>query len=186
MGHHDAELIRRWQQGDPTAFEALVRHWQQAIARFLTRLVGRRELVPDLCQEVFLRVYLARHRYRETGAFTTWLYRIAWNVARDAGRRCRHQPQALSHVEPPSGEPSAESHCERRELAEILSQAIAELPQPLREVLVLRHEEGLSFEQIARVLGVPATTLKSRFAVALNRLRAHLQQRGWGPEETDR
>ena len=185
MGHDDAEPTRRWQQGDPTAFADLVRCWQQPVARFLARLVGRTELIQDLCQEVFLRVHLARDRYRETGAFGTWLYRIALNVARDAARR-RPQPQPLADREPVSTAPPAEDRCERRELAQLLAQAVAELPPPLREVLVLRHYEEMSFEQMARVLAVPATTLKSRFAVALNRLRTRLQQLGWGPEETDR
>ena len=69
MGHEDADLVRRWRRGDPAAFAELVRRWQQPVAGFLARLVGRRELVQDLCQEVFLRVYLAVSRYREAGAF---------------------------------------------------------------------------------------------------------------------
>jgi RNA polymerase sigma-70 factor (ECF subfamily) len=186
MGHHDAELIRHWQDGDPAAFEALVRRWQQPVARFLTRLLGRTDQVQDLCQEVFLRVFLARDRYRESGTFSTWLYRIALNVARDAGRRRRHQPQSLCGQEPVAAALPAEICCEQQELSEALSQAVAELPPPLREVLVLRHDEGMSFEQMARLLGVPATTLKSRFATALSRLRTRLQQLGWSHEETNR
>jgi RNA polymerase sigma-70 factor (ECF subfamily) len=185
MGHDDAELIRRWQQGDEAAFEEMVRRWQQPVARFLTRLAGRAEVVADLCQEVFLRVYLARTRYRETGVFSTWLYQIALNVARDAARRSRPQPQSLANHEPAEVRP-AEAPCERHELAKILEEAIAELPPPLREVLVLRHYEEMSFEHIARLLGVPASTLKSRFAVALGRLRQRLQQLGWNPEENER
>ena len=69
-------------------------------------------------------------------------------------------------------------------MAEQLDQLIAELAPPLREVLVLRHYEGLAFEKMSRVLGVPANTLKSRFALALSRLRVRLKQRGWSQEET--
>src|SRR5262245_57223557 len=83
----DAELMRRWQRGDVGAFESLVRRWQQPMARFLTRLLGRPDRAADLCQEVMLRLYHAGPRYRENGAFAPWLYRIALNVARDAGRR---------------------------------------------------------------------------------------------------
>src|SRR5436190_18269759 len=100
MGHDDPDLIQRWQRGDAPAFEALVRRWQTPVARFLARLVGRPDLVQDLCQEVFLRVHLARGRYRTDGAFSTWLYRIALNVARDALRRHRRQMSPLPDEEP--------------------------------------------------------------------------------------
>ena len=184
MGHPDAELIRRWQGGDPGAFEDLVRRWQQPVARFLARLVGRTELVQDLCQEVFLRVYQAGPRYRERGAFSTWLYRIALNVARDAGRRRRHLPESLHGQEPSANGVPAEIRCERQELAGVVAAALAELPRPLREVLVLRHYEDMNFEDMARLLRTPASTLKSRFAVALGRLRIRLRQLGWDPKET--
>jgi RNA polymerase sigma-70 factor (ECF subfamily) len=184
MGHEDADLIRRWRQGEAAAFEALVRRWEQPVARFLARLVGHTDEVRDLCQEVFLRVYLAAPRYREEGAFSTWVYRIALNVARDAGRRRRRQPQPLRLHEPPSDAPGAEAHCRRRELAEAVTRAVRELPPALREVLVLRHYEEMGFEEMGRLLRVPASTLKSRFAAALARLRERLEATGWNDEDT--
>jgi RNA polymerase sigma-70 factor (ECF subfamily) len=186
MGHEDADLVGRWRRGDPAAFAELVRRWQQPVAAFLTRLVGRRELVQDLCQEVFLRVHLATSRYREAGTFSTWLYRIALNLARDAGRRRRHEPQPLGIAEPPADVLPAADACEQQELADAVAAAVAGLPEPLREALVLRHFEEMSFEDMARLLGVPASTLKSRFATALARLRTCLAQHGWNPEETPR
>ena len=102
MDRDNANLMRRWQEGDATAFEALVRRWEQPIARFLTRLASRPDRIADLCQEVFLRLYLAGPRYRETGVFSTWLYQIALNVARDAGRRQRHEPEALNPQDIPA------------------------------------------------------------------------------------
>lgn len=183
MGLTDAELIRRWQRGDVLAFEALVRSWQQPVARFLYRLVGRTELVQDLCQEVFWRVYQAGPRYREEGSFSTWLYRIALNVVRDDARRRRHLPVPLANHEPVAPAIAADAVCQQEELAQAVARALAELPERLREVLVLRHYEGMSFEEIARLTGTPASTLKSRFGVALKQLRTRLQQRGWGPEE---
>jgi RNA polymerase sigma-70 factor (ECF subfamily) len=184
MGRDDPDLIRRWQGGDEDAFADLVRRWQAPVARCLARLVGRADLVPDLCQEVFLRVYLARARYREAGAFATWLYRIALNVGRDALRRHRRDPRPLTEADPPADPGPVEAPCERQELADAVAAALAELPAALHEVLVLRHYEGLSFEEIARLLGAPASTLKSRFAAALGRLRVRLQQQGWSHEET--
>ncbi len=175
-----------WRNGSPAAFEMLVRRWQQPVARFLFHLVGRQELVADLCQEVFLRVYENRGRYRETGAFAAWLYRIALNVARDAKRRCRHEPRGLDDVEPAASEPSPEAACEQAERGRIISQTIADLPEPLRVVLVLRHYDQMSFEQIARMLGEPASTIKSRFSAALRRLRERLRPLCDNPTEPER
>jgi RNA polymerase sigma-70 factor (ECF subfamily) len=183
--HLDAELVRRWQRGDPTAFEALVRRWQAPVARFLARLAPRPELVPDLCQDVFLRLYRAGPRYREAGVFSTWLYRIALNVARDAGRRRRHEPLPLQGHEPPAPLPSVADACEREEIARSVAEAVAELPAPLREVLVLRHYEEMNFERMSRLLGTPASTLKSRFAAALARLRERLRHLDWSHEESE-
>jgi RNA polymerase sigma-70 factor (ECF subfamily) len=178
---HDGELVARWQCGDPSAFEELVRRWQQPMARFLFRLTGDATQTADLCQEVFLRVLTARDRYHENGRFSAWLYRIALNIARDAARRRRipaaELTEAIDQREP------VEDVCRKRELASLVARAVAELPEPQRVVLVLRHDEGLSFEDIARMTGTPASTLKSRFAAALDRLRVRLRELGCGPEE---
>ena len=186
MHGSDADLIARWQQGDAAAFAALVRRWQQPVGRFLARLAGPADRVDDLCQEVFLRVYEAAGRYRETGTFSTWLYRIALNVARDAGRRRRRDPVPLDDTDPAGTGPAPEAVCAGQELARLVARAVAELPDPLREVLVLRHYEDMSFEQIARLTGTPASTLKSRFAAALERLRHRLHQLGCHQEDLDR
>ena len=192
-GNEDVERLGKWHSGDPAAFAALVRRWQQPVARYLSAMVGRDDLVPDLCQEVFLRVFLARSRYRETGAFSSWLYRIAMNVARDACRRKRWQPQSLPDHElnaltPLSRDAAADrlSPDERQELAQAISLGLAELPFHLRQVLVLRHYEGIPFKEMARMLGVPPSTLRSRFEVGMSRLRAFLKQRGWALEENQR
>jgi RNA polymerase sigma-70 factor (ECF subfamily) len=183
MGPHDPELVRRWQQGDPRAFEDLVRRWEQPVARLLSRLMGSTDLVEDLCQEVFLKVHGARARYRDNGNFAAWLYRIILNVARDAGRRQRRNPVAWQGPEPLDRRLPVDVRCQQAEAAEAIARTVAELPAPLREVLILHHYEGLNFEQIARLTGTPASTLKSRFTAALSRLRTRLHQLGWDPEE---
>jgi RNA polymerase sigma-70 factor (ECF subfamily) len=182
----DSDLIERWRRGEAAAFEVLVRRWQRPMARFLSHLAGTPDVVEDLCQEVFLRVYLARQRYRTSGAFSTWLYHIALNVARDAARRRNKQENRLLDDRDLAG-PAEEAArmCEQRETGRVVAQALAELPEPLRLVVVLRHFEKMSFEDMARLLKSPASTLKSRFAAALNRLRARLVELGWGPEEMD-
>jgi RNA polymerase sigma-70 factor (ECF subfamily) len=179
----DAELIRLWRDGNAAAFEAIVARWQQPIARFFHRYAGADQGINDLCQEVFLRLFCAGPRYRESGTFSSWLYRIALNVARDAGRRCRRPTRSLVNQEIVDHADGAEAACQQQELADCVSDALALLPEPQRLVLVLRHFEGLSFEEIARLTGSPASTVKSRFAAALERLRAQLHQAGWGPEE---
>jgi RNA polymerase sigma-70 factor (ECF subfamily) len=171
------EAERNWQAGDPVAFEQLVRRWQQPVTRFLFHITGQAELALDLCQEVFLRLWLHRQRYRQTGAFSVWLYRIALNVARDALRRQRRQKRALPApgAVPSVVAPAVDALCARAECSRLVIQALAQLPEPLRVVVVLRHYEGMSFEDIARLLKKPASTIKSRFSAALLRLRQLLQ-----------
>jgi RNA polymerase sigma-70 factor (ECF subfamily) len=182
MGTDDADCMERWRRGDGAAFEALVERWRRPVARFLFRYTGRADLVADLCQEVFLRVYRAGPRYREAGAFPSWLFRIALNAARDAARRRRPVPLPdIEMIDPSAG---ADAVCRQRELAGLMAREAAALPERLRVVLALRHDEGLSFEAIARLTGAPAGTVKSRFAAALSRLRARLEQLGYGPEES--
>ena len=184
MGTHDADWMERWRRGDGAAFEALVERWRRPVARFLFRYTGRSDRVQDLCQEVFLRVYQSAGRYRENGTFPSWLFRIALNVVHDAGRRGKRDPAPLNGRRASrSCRAPAEMLCRRRELAAALTRAAAELPEPMRVALALRHDEGLSFEEIARLTGAPASTVKSRFAAALARLRARLEQLGYGPEE---
>ena len=171
----DAELAARWQLGDAEAFAELVRRWQQPIARFLTHLLGKPELVHDLCQDVFLRAFVAGPRYRESGSFSAWLYRIALNAARDIGRRRRFRTVSIGTEEPASADPSPADLNEQREVSQIVSNALEELPAPQRLVLVLRHYENMSFEDIGRLTATPASTLKSRFTAALNHLRVRLR-----------
>jgi RNA polymerase sigma-70 factor (ECF subfamily) len=180
----DADLIRAWKRGDRAAFERLVRTWEGRMGRFLARLTGCPETAGDLSQEVFLRVYLARDRYADDGRFGMWIYRIALNLARDAARRAR-PPAPLADFEPSSpAADRAEYVAERQEIAALVAGALSDLPAPLREVVVLRHYECLSFEEMGRLLATPATTLKSRFAVALRRLHDSLAARGLRPEDS--
>lgn len=185
MGGEDAELIRRWQDGDEPAFEAVVRRWQPCIARFLARLAGA-DAASDLTQEVFLRVHQARGTYRENGEFRPWLYRIALNAARDDARRERRRPPRATGDaanERTDASPAGDEPLRRSERHDAVRQALDGLPHDLREVLVLRHYEQLNFESMSRLLNVPASTLKSRFAAALEQLRVRLKQAGWLAED---
>lgn len=178
MPQNDSELVECWQRGDPDAFEAIVRRWEAPIGRFLSRMVENPEDAQDLSQEVFLRVYQARESYRENGAFQIWLYRIALNAARDAARRHRKRANPIGNCEKESPQASPEAESQHNELADAIERIIANLPHALREVLILRHYEGMSFAQMSRLLKTPASTLKSRFSTALMRVRELLRERG--------
>lgn len=178
MARDDAELIRRWRGGDAGAFDALVRRWQQPAARFLARLLGPAGPVADLSQELFLRIYLWRDRYREEGSFSTWLYRVALNLARDHARKSERQPTPLPEEVPVCGRDEM-PRWEHAELRDTIDAALADLPAPLREVLVLRHYEEMNFEEMGRLLEVPASTLKSRFTVAMHKMHERLRDCGW-------
>jgi RNA polymerase sigma-70 factor (ECF subfamily) len=175
-----------WQRGDAAAFAALFRRWQRPIARFIARMLGPAASTEDLCQEVFLRVYEASERYREKGVFSTWLYRIALNVIRDKARKRSYSLLPLQDAATVASSFGPAADCARRETTQLVAAAIAELPEPLRLVLVLHHYEELNFEQIASMTSTPASTLKSRFSAALSRLRCRLQQLGCDLEENIR
>jgi RNA polymerase sigma-70 factor (ECF subfamily) len=179
----DADLIRRWQRGDRAAFEAIVRHWGPRVGRFLVRLTANPDLAADLAQETFLRVYLEAGRYRDTGRFSTWLFQIALNLARDAGRRsARRTVVPLPTTGLTANGQSVEQTAEQSEEARAVTAALAELSPPLREVVVLRCYEQMSFEEMGRMLETPSTTLKSRFALALRQLQKRLILQGHSPE----
>lgn len=181
MSQDDHELMRRCRDGDWSALAEIVDRWDGRVGRVLARLSPVPADVDDLRQDVFLRVFKARRRYRPQGAFSTWLYRIVLNVARDAARRRRTEP--LGNHEPVSRNEPAEQLAEQREVRRQVTAALEALPEPLREPLVLKHYSDLTFAQIAELTGLPASTIKSRVSAALVRLRRELQRQGISHEE---
>src|SRR5207244_12438444 len=109
-----ADFFPGWHSVDPAAFAALVRRWQEPIARFLFHFVGQKDSVQDLCQEVFLRAFLAAPRYRETGEFSAWLYRIALNVARDFSRSRGRELKLYQDAVPLADSPGPDICCEQQ------------------------------------------------------------------------
>jgi len=172
MDFTDQALIRRWQHGDAAAFEAIVRRWQGPVARFLARYGLGAEQTADGTQEVFLRVYRSGPSYEPRATFSTWLFQIALNIARDAARRRRPTERLEDYDAAGDDDPSASAMA--RESATAVQQALLALPEPLRVVVVLRHYQGMNFEEMSQVCQTPASTLKSRFAAALERLRVSL------------
>jgi RNA polymerase sigma-70 factor (ECF subfamily) len=155
------------------------------VTRLLRRLVSEPADVQDLLQETFVRVLTGARRYRPEGAFSTWLYRIAINLARDSARRSTRRPLPLEIEPHADGNGAPPRQCARRELAGKVERALAALPPELREVLVLKHYAELSFTEAADVLSLPVSTVKSRCAVALKKLKARLQQDGIDESELE-
>jgi RNA polymerase sigma-70 factor (ECF subfamily) len=183
MAESDHRLMHRCREGDDAAFEELVRRWESRVAGILGRLTANGVVPPpadvdDMSQEVFLRVLTAARRYRDHYQFSTWLYQIVLNVARDSARRQRRRQKTLYNQRPlPQSPPPVESAA-RKELQREISTALSTLPPQAREPLVLRHYGDLTFAEVAEVLGLPVSTVKSRVQSALLTLRAELQQRG--------
>jgi len=197
MTDSDHELMRRCRQGDSAAFDMLVRRWEAPVNRILVRLAGShvepggsnlvsaRTDVDDLSQEVFVRVLSARHRYRNTYAFSTWLYRIVLNVTRDAARRRQARGKLLNNHRPVTAAETPPEAASRQEVDQQIAEAVSALPGDLREPLVLRHFGELPFAEVARVTGVPLGTVKSRVRTALLKLRAELKNRGIDERELE-
>ena len=178
----EAGLIRAAQSGDDEAFGRIVRHYQRAVYRVAYGLVRNAGDADDLAQETFVRAWQAIGRFRVGEPLYPWLARIAVNQAMSLFRRRRRRPE--TPLEPlleagrqwGGGDDPADQAADRDRAAH-LEAALAELSHEHQSVLVLRAVEGLSYEEIANVLGVPAGTVMSRLSRARAELRARLRTR---------
>ena len=175
-----AELIRSHLSGDQLAFQTLVARFQGRLLNFIYRMIGDRERAEDLVQEAFVRVYRHLHRFDPARKFSTWIYTIASNLAknelRNRGRsplvmfsalRDRFRDDPLVPVQYEDLHSRADVMFHDRDLRELVEQTVARLSPRHREVFVLRELEGKSYEEIAEVMHCNIGTVKSR----LNRAR---------------
>jgi RNA polymerase sigma factor (sigma-70 family) len=168
----EQELIRRTLRGDREAFRLIVLRHQAGLGEVVFRQTGDRTGTEDMVQETFLRAYKALDRFDPRFRLSTWLARIALNVARDQGRRSKVREDGLLRIEPKrSAGPSPVEAAASREARDQVGQALAALPDVQREVVVLSTYGGLSQREIAGVLDVPLGTVKTRHRTALLRLR---------------
>lgn len=175
----DEQLMQAWAGGDVTAFETLYGRHRAPLYRFMLRQVRDPGLADELFQDVWQRVISARHGWRPEAAFSTWLYRIAHNRLNDHWRAARHRPAAPADAElrlealpdPGTPERTLTEFEERRRL----QQALEELPEEQREVVLLRLQQELTLEQIGEITGAGRETVKSRLRYAMDKLRARLR-----------
>ena len=167
----DQQLVQRAQRGDLRAFDLLVLKYQGRIAALVSRYVSDAGEVEDVTQEAFIKAYRALGKFRGDSAFYTWLYRIAANAAKNHLFAKGRRPGADATIEDAEGfeeggmlseSASPEALAMGSELAEVVESALNALPDELKAALMLREFDGLSYDDIADVLGCPVGTVRSR------------------------
>jgi len=175
--------------GEAAAFDQLMLRWDRKIRGAAFRVLGSDDEAREVSQEAFLKAYRSLPTFKEEARFSSWLYQIALNLCRDRLRRRRGREfvslDAMGDAAPlglRSG-PSALERVQARDLADAIAAAVESLPDEQREVVVLKEYEELTFPEIAEVLGIPVSTVKTRLYRALGQLRGRLERRGIGPSE---
>ena len=187
----EALLIRRLRQRDEKAFEEVVVLYRDKVFGLVLRMVGNREEADDLSQEVFITVLKSIHTFRGDSKFSTWLYRIASNhtknrmkyLHRRAYKTTGELDEAAENAmtrgdaQAKGREQTPESAMAGRQIDRVVQDAIAQLDEDHREIIVLRDMEELSYEEIAEITGLAEGTVKSRLHRARTALKEHVQKR---------
>jgi RNA polymerase sigma-70 factor (ECF subfamily) len=182
----DRELVATAAQGLEGGFEELVRRYQRPISAYVYRMVGDYDCALDLTQEIFIKIYASLSRYRPEFKFSTWIYKIAHNAAidhlrRNAGRErsinngTESEPEQLI-IESKGLSPEQQSELEERRME--IELVVRLLPTAYRELIVLRHSQDLTYEEIVEVTGLPLGTVKNRLFRAREMMRQQFLLRG--------
>jgi RNA polymerase sigma-70 factor (ECF subfamily) len=169
----DQQLVERAQRGDKRAFELLVEKYQRKLGRLLARFIRDPAEVEDVTQEAFIKAYRALPAFRGDSAFYTWLYRIGINTAKNYLMALGRRAPTSTEVDVEDAESfedgeqlrdinTPESMLLSKEIATTVNSAIEELPEELRTAIQLREIEGMSYEDIARIMDCPIGTVRSR------------------------
>jgi RNA polymerase sigma-70 factor, ECF subfamily len=178
----DAVLVLRCQENDCKAFDEIVARYKDGIYNYIWRMVWNRDDVEDLAQEVFVKAFASIKSFRRDANLRTWLYKIASNLCIDKYRRADKEKRLVAPLEWDDGDGPRPLELpdssydpqllyERTELQGEVQKALAALPEKLRAVILLFDMEGMSYDEIAEVLGCPSGTVKSRLFHARTRLR---------------
>src|SRR5258707_73881 len=177
---------------DHQEFARLVKRWEEPIRRLCVRMLGDLHRGEDLKQDTFMRLFEKRKDYQPTGRFSTFLWRVALNLCYDELRRRQRRREFLrdnaaegadEEVGPAEDCPGPDARTATLEEGELVRQAVLQLPEIYRTVIVLRHYEDLKLAKIAEVLDIPEGTVNSRMAEALARLSRILQPKLRGAPE---
>ncbi|HEX6790711.1 MAG TPA: sigma-70 family RNA polymerase sigma factor [Candidatus Krumholzibacteria bacterium] len=185
MKEEDIQLVARARTGDERAFKTLLEKYQRAVFTICLRMVRNRDEATDLAQESFIKVFASLDRYNPAYAFSSWLFKITSNLCIDHLRKRRVSTLAMDDpVEGETGEftrqyespdPTPDETFSRNEKMQKLDAGIAALPEHYRIMLVLRHQEDMSYEEIAESLEIPLGTVKARIHRAREMLRSILE-----------
>jgi RNA polymerase sigma-70 factor (ECF subfamily) len=188
----DTQLIRAVQGGDQASFAVLVRRYSERAYRAAYRVVRDPHQAEEIVQEALIKAYRGLDGFELRSSFYTWLYKIVVNLALDRRRREGRAPNiewddsVAGRVDPraiPPGAGDPELASRRREVREFVAQGVQELPDPQREVLLLREVEGLSYEEIAERMRISKGTVMSRLHYARKKMVMFLTQCGVDPED---
>ena len=186
MARSDVQLMLDVKAGDEQSFELLLHRYRSPLVNFLYRMVRNREQAEDLAQEVFLRVYRARADYVPSAKFTTWLFRIATNLALNSVRDTRHQRMEISLDAPLTTDsedgderpidvadkhPDIEQHLVEQARSKMIRRAIEKLPEKQRAAVLLHKYQELDYSEIAKILECSESALKSLLFRAYEALR---------------
>lgn len=183
----DLELVNSAILGREDSFEELVRRYQRPITGYVFRMLGNYESAMDVSQEVFIKVFNSLTKYSSEYKFSTWVYRIAHNAAIDHMRRNSQFSQSLEtenadgtyQLQLESSAPSPEKERERSEWRVEINSVVKCLPAAYRELIVLRHSQDLSYDEIAEVTDLPLGTVKNRLFRAREMMREMFIDRGF-------
>jgi RNA polymerase sigma-70 factor (ECF subfamily) len=173
----DYRLMRAIQNGDMVAFNTMVDRYKKRLMNVLSRMLSSTEEAEDIVQETFVRVYQHRQSFNFKHCFSTWIYTISLNLARNELRkRKKFKFHDITEMQGNELEFAVEAKLPSR-LPQLLENAIKELPVKYREAFLLRDVQEMPYEEVAKVLGVPLGTVKSRVNRARLILREKLQPR---------
>jgi RNA polymerase sigma-70 factor (ECF subfamily) len=187
-GLSDAQVMLRVKAGDQSAFDYLVQKYRRPMLSFMYRMVHNTAVAEDLAQEVFLRVYRSRENYEASAKFTTWLYRIASNLAVNHARDTRHQrPENTVSLDEPDQESgltmdlpdnslTAEEAIVRRERLAAIRQRVEALPERQKMALIMHKYQQMDYREIAEVLKLSESAIKSLLFRAYETLRVQLKE----------
>jgi len=177
----DTQIIERTLGGEPDAFNVLVRRWERQIYGLTLRMLGRDDEAKDATQETFLSAYRNLSKFRGEAKFSSWIYRIALNIC---NTKLRGRSKSIISLDEQREETGFELAADTEDLGNQIQQeqitrhvrrALQGLPAEMRQVIIMKEYEGLKFSEIADILGIPLSTVKTRMYTGLSELRKRLE-----------